>query len=206
MTRILLVEDDASIVANLTEFLQKEGFAITSVDGQLKALTLLETSAADFDLLLLDVSLAEGNGFAICRAVKSTTSLPVIFLTASGDEYSVVTGLDLGADDYIAKPFRPRELVSRIHNIMRRYGKANATLEYRNLMVDVNRGTVSRNGQEILLSALEYRLLLYFLNKSWYDTLMHTIPGQIMLSITGIVIFVSAAYVVKLTKPIEYRS
>lgn len=95
MTRILLVEDDASIVANLTEFLQKEGFAITSVDGQLKALTLLETSAADFDLLLLDVSLAEGNGFAICRAVKSTTSLPVIFLTASGDEYSVVTGLDL---------------------------------------------------------------------------------------------------------------
>ncbi len=164
MTRILLVEDDASIVANLTEFLQKEGFAITSVDGQLKALTLLETSAADFDLLLLDVSLAEGNGFAICHAVKSTTSLPVIFLTASGDEYSVVTGLDLGADDYIAKPFRPRELVSRIHNIMRRYGKANATLEYRNLMVDVNRGTVSRNGQEILLSALEYRLLLYFLN------------------------------------------
>ena len=164
MTRILLVEDDASIVANLTEFLQKEGFAITSVDGQLKALTLLETSAADFDLLLLDVSLAEGNGFAICRAVKSTTSLPVIFLTASGDEYSVVTGLDLGADDYIAKPFRPRELVSRIHNIMRRYGKANATLEYRNLMVDVNRGTVSRNGQEIVLSALEYRLLLYFLN------------------------------------------
>lgn len=164
MTRILLVEDDASIVANLTEFFQKEGFAITSVDGQLKALTLLETSAADFDLLLLDVSLAEGNGFAICRAVKSTTSLPVIFLTASGDEYSVVTGLDLGADDYIAKPFRPRELVSRIHNIMRRYGKANATLEYRNLMVDVNRGTVSRNGQEILLSALEYRLLLYFLN------------------------------------------
>ena len=160
MTRILLVEDDASIVANLTEFFQKEGFAITSVDGQLKALTLLETSAADFDLLLLDVSLAEGNGFAICRAVKSTTSLPVIFLTASGDEYSVVTGLDLGADDYIAKPFRPRELVSRIHNIMRRYGKANATLEYRNLTVDVNRGTVSRDGQEILLSALEYRLLL----------------------------------------------
>ncbi len=76
----------------------------------------------------------------------------------------MVTGLGLGADDYIAKPFRPRELVSRIHNIMRRYGKANATLEYRNLMVDVNRGTVSRNGQEILLSALEYRLLLYFLN------------------------------------------
>ena len=86
MTRILLVEDDKSIVTNLTEFLQKEGFAITAVDGQTKALALLEASAADFDLLLLDVSLADGNGFAICRAVKSTTSLPVIFL----DRKSVV--------------------------------------------------------------------------------------------------------------------
>lgn len=164
MTHILLVEDDKSIVTNLTEFLQKEGFAITSVDGQTRALALLEESAADFDLILLDVSLAEGNGFAVCLAVKSTTGLPVIFLTASGDEYSVVTGLDLGADDYIAKPFRPRELVSRIHNIMRRYGKTNTLLEYRNLTVDVSRGTVSKDGQELQLSALEYRLLLYFMN------------------------------------------
>ena len=164
MTHILLVEDDKSIVSNLTEFLQKEGFAITSVDGQTKALALLEESAADFDLLLLDVSLAEGNGFSICRAVKSTTSLPVIFLTASGDEYSVVTGLDLGADDYIAKPFRPRELISRIHNIMRRYGKANTLLEYRNLTADVSRGTVSKDGQELQLSALEYRLLMMFVS------------------------------------------
>ena len=164
MTRILLVEDDKSIVTNLTEFLQKEGFAITAVDGQTKALALLEASAADFDLLLLDVSLAEGNGFAICRAVKSTTNLPVIFLTASGDEFSVVTGLDLGADDYIAKPFRPRELVSRIHNIMRRYGKANTLWEYKNLTVDISRGIASKDGQELLLSALEYRLLLYFMN------------------------------------------
>ena len=124
MAHILLVEDDKSIVTNLTEFLQKEGFSITSVDGQGKALTLLEEAAANFDLILLDVSLAEGNGFAVCRAAKSTTNLPIIFLTASGDEYSVVTGLDLGADDYISKPFRPRELVSRIHNILRRYGNA----------------------------------------------------------------------------------
>ena len=102
--------------------------------------------------------------FAVCRAAKSTTELPVIFLTASGDEYSVVTGLDLGADDYISKPFRPRELVSRIHNILRRYGKSTTLLEYKNLQADIVRGTVQKNGQEILLSALEYRLLLYFLN------------------------------------------
>lgn len=164
MAHILLVEDDKSIVTNLTEFLQNEGFSITSVDGQSKALALLEESAADFDLILLDVSLAEGNGFSICRAAKSTTNLPVIFLTASGDEYSVVTGLDLGADDYISKPFRPRELVSRIHNILRRYGKANTLLEYKNLSVDTIKATVRKDGQEIMLSALEYRLLLYFMN------------------------------------------
>lgn len=164
MAHILLVEDDKSIVTNLTEFLQKESFSITSVDGQRKALAILEESAADFDLILLDVSLADGNGFAICRAAKSTTNLPVIFLTASGDEYSVVTGLDLGADDYISKPFRPRELVSRIHNILRRYGKANTLLEYKNISADTVKATVHKDGQEILLSALEYRLLLYFLS------------------------------------------
>lgn len=164
MAHILLVEDDKSIITNLTEFLQKENFTITAVDGQNKALTLLEESAADFDLILLDVSLAEGNGFAVCRAAKSTTDLPVIFLTASGDEYSVVTGLDLGADDYISKPFRPRELVSRIHNILRRYGKTNTLLEYKTLRVDIVKATVHKEGEEILLSALEYRLLLYFLS------------------------------------------
>ncbi len=164
MAHILLVEDDRSIVTNLTEFLQKEGFSITAVDGQRKALQILDESAAEFDLILLDVSLADGNGFAICRAAKSSTELPVIFLTASGDEYSVVTGLDLGADDYISKPFRPRELVSRIHNILRRYGKSISVLEYKNLSADIVRGTVKKDGQEIVLSALEYRLLLYFLN------------------------------------------
>ena len=164
MAHILLVEDDKSIVTNLTEFLKTEGFSISAVNGQRKALDLLEQSASEFDLILLDVSLADGTGFAVCRAAKSTTELPVIFLTASGDEYSVVTGLDLGADDYISKPFRPRELVSRIHNILRRYGKSTTLLEYKNLQADIVRGTVQKNGQEILLSALEYRLLLYFLN------------------------------------------
>lgn len=164
MTHILLVEDDKSIVTNLSEFLQKEGFSITAVDGQQKCLALLEESACIYDLILLDVSLADGNGFSVCRAVKVTTNLPVIFLTASGDEYSVVTGLDLGADDYISKPFRPRELVSRINNILRRYGKATALLEYKNISVDAVKGTVQKDGQEIFLSALEYRLLLYFLN------------------------------------------
>lgn len=164
MTHILLVEDDVSIISNLTEFLKKEGFSVTAVTGQTKAMKILETASGNFDLLLLDISLADGNGFAVCGAAKATTGLPVIFLTASGDEYSVVTGLDLGADDYIAKPFRPRELVSRINCVLRRYTKKSPLLEFQTISADTAKGTVTKNGTELPLSALEYRLLLLFLN------------------------------------------
>ena len=117
-----------------------------------------------YDLLLLDVSLPDGSGYAVCTAVKAYSDVPVIFLTASGDEFSVVTGFDLGADDYIAKPFRPRELISRIKNVLRRYHRTGNTLEYGGVAVDTVKGVVTRNGEEILLSALEYRLLLVFFN------------------------------------------
>lgn len=160
--KLLLVEDDIGIVENLTAFLKEEGFSIETVSGQKDAIACLEEKK--YDLILLDVSLADGNGFAVCAAAKSMTDMPVIFLTASGDEYSVVTGLDMGADDYIAKPFRPRELVSRIKSVLRRCGKTNAVFEIGNLSVDTVKGIVSKNGKEIFLSALEYRLLLVFLN------------------------------------------
>lgn len=162
--RILLVEDDLEIVKNLTAFLQDEGFDISSVAGQKDALAYLEEKAAETDLVLLDVSLKDGNGFSVCAAIKATTDLPVIFLTASGDEYSVVTGLDLGADDYIGKPFRPRELVSRIRSVLRRCGKSISVLELGDVHIDTASGTVQKMGQEIFLSALEYRLLLLFAN------------------------------------------
>lgn len=164
MVHILLVEDDTSIITNLTAFLKQEGFAVTAVNGQTKAMELLESGDRNFDLLLLDISLADGNGFAVCGAAKSMLDIPVIFLTASGDEFSVVTGLNLGADDYISKPFRPRELISRINSVMRRYTKSTLLLEYEGLSADTTKGTVSKNGSEIILSALEYRLLLLFLN------------------------------------------
>ena len=116
------------------------------------------------ELVLLDVSLADGNGFALCSAIKKNYETPVIFLTASADEYSVVTGLDLGADDYINKPFRPRELVSRIRSVLRRSRPGGGVLELGPLRVDPEKAQVRKNGQEIFLSALEYRLLLVFLN------------------------------------------
>lgn len=116
------------------------------------------------DLILLDVTLAEGNGYSACTAIKMKYDIPVIFLTALGDEFSVVTGLDMGADDYISKPFRPRELVSRMRSVLRRAGRSGGAVYVGDLKVDTEKGAVMRGGEELFLSALEYRLFLVFLN------------------------------------------
>ena len=160
MTRILLVEDDAHIVASLTRFLESEGFSVSAANGQTEALSLFDSEA--FDIVLLDIALADGNGFAVCSAIKSRSNTPVIFLTASGDENSTVAGLDIGADDYIAKPFRPRELISRIKSALRRSGGSINTVQLDSVTVDTEKAVVMKNGQEIALSALEYKLLLVF--------------------------------------------
>ena len=160
MERILLVEDDAQITASLSAFLQSEGFSVETATGETQARQLVEQTAPG--LLLVDVQLAEGSGFGVCAYARSR-GLPVIFLTASGDESSVVLGLDMGADDYIAKPFRPRELVSRIRSVLRRYGKEKTLVPLGGVMVDTEKGRVTRDGRDVYLSALEYRLLLVFL-------------------------------------------
>ncbi|MBQ8849184.1 MAG: response regulator transcription factor [Clostridia bacterium] len=162
MTKILLVEDDKTIVANLTEFLTRGGFSVKSASGQTGAIAALDEER--FDLVLLDISLSDGNGFAVCSAIKTDYKLPVIFLTASGDEYSTVTGFDLGADDYIPKPFRPRELVSRIKNVLRLTGNVGSVIKLGAVEVDTVKGSATKNGRDLYLSALEYRLLLVFIN------------------------------------------
>lgn len=162
MHKILLVEDDPDIVRNLSCILEQEGFAVTSASGQRDAIAAAEGIV--FDLALLDISLSDGNGFTVCKALKELYDIPVIFLTATDDEISVVTGLDMGADDYIIKPFRPMEIVSRIKSVLRRTGRAQSVFEIGNLRVDSVKGTVQKNGVEVYLSALEYRLLLVFLN------------------------------------------
>lgn len=162
MHKILVVEDDTLIVRNLSELLRQEGFAVTTASGQKEALQAAEN--VGFDLALLDISLLDGNGFSLCKSLKERYQLPVIFLTATDDEASVVMGLDMGADDYIIKPFRPMEMISRIKSVLCRTGRAQAVFEIGNLRVDSVRGTVHKNGKEVYLSALEYRLLLVFLN------------------------------------------
>lgn len=162
MQTILLVEDDQRIVENLTEYLEGEGFQVRSAAGQTQALERLEGER--FDLVLLDISLSDGNGFAVCSAIKALYRLPVIFLTASGDEYSTVTGFEVGADDYVPKPFRPRELLMRIKNVLRRTGSGGGIVRLGRVEVDTVRGRATKDGRDVNLSALEYRLLLMFLN------------------------------------------
>lgn len=164
MTHVLLVDDDTSIVSNLRTFLNQEGFQVTSANNQKETIDLLDSGQYHFDLALLDVSLPDGSGFSLCSAIKTNSDIPVIFLTASDDEYSVVAGLDLGADDYIPKPFRPRELISRMNSVLRRYHRGSQPLEYHELKADTVRGLGYKNNVELTLSALEYRLLLLFLS------------------------------------------
>lgn len=161
MTKILLVEDDGQIASYLGELLRAEGFDTQIAGSKKEAGECLLIQA--FDLVLLDVSLPDGNGFSICAEIKKEYEIPVIFLTASGDEYSVVAGLDMGADDYIAKPFRPRELISRIRSVLRRCKKEQRILSCGDLRVNVSSATVTKGEKELFLSALEYRLLLLLL-------------------------------------------
>ncbi len=161
MEKLLIVEDDPTLIRTLSAFLMEEGFSVRSVTGQNEASNAMAQDP--FDLALVDISLAQGNGFGVCAEAKAK-GIPVIFLTASGDEHSVVTGLDMGADDYISKPFRPRELVSRIKSVLRRSGKRQSIITIGQLRIDTDKALVSKQGQDLYLSALEYRLLLVFCN------------------------------------------
>ena len=159
---VLLVEDDPMIVSTLSGLLEGEGYRVRAVGRQDDAVAVL--AEGSFDLALLDVTLAQGNGFAVCAAAREAhPSMPVIFLTASDDEFSTVAGLDMGAVDYIAKPFRARELLSRIRAALRRSGGADSVLAAGDVRLDATSATVTKAGREVFLSALEYKLLLYLL-------------------------------------------
>ena len=152
MEKILLVEDDLQIVKHLNSYLKDNDYHLISVDGQKKAMQILQQQF--IDLILLDISLKEGNGFSLYNEIKTYYDIPIIFLTAQSDEFSIITGLDLGADDYISKPFQPRILLSRIQNILRRYKKKDQIFQYQNLKVYISQAKVYKNQQEIFLSAL----------------------------------------------------
>ncbi len=160
--KILLVEDNEAIVLGLTYLFKEEGFACTAAGTCEDALR--EFGEAHFDLVILDVSLPDGNGFALCSHLKKIQEVPIIFLTAKEEEQDVVKGFDLGADDYIIKPFRNRELISRIYNTLRRNGQGKDVLHCRFLKLDTRTGKCYSNGEEVVLTKLEYKILLIMMN------------------------------------------
>lgn len=162
MPKLLIVEDDADIVENLSVLLGDEGYSVCHAPDTKSALNKLQTE--NIDLVLLDITLPDGNGYSICTAVKRATNAPVIFLTAMTDESSIITGFQLGADDYITKPFKPMELIYRVRNALRKSGKTPSVFQVQDLHIDAAKGIVMKAGSEIILSALEYRLLLVFIN------------------------------------------
>lgn len=161
--KILVVEDNKSIIEGLKYLLEKEGFDVEFVNSKDQALSRLKNSK--YDLFLLDVQLPDGSGFDICKYIKQRIDTPIIFTSARNEESNIVYGLDIGADDYITKPYGNNELISRINSVLRRYRKEKRNvIVYKNINVDVDKATVYKNSKEIYLTNLEYKILLMFLN------------------------------------------
>lgn len=161
---IFLLEDDDVIALGLCYSLQNEGYNVTLAKSVSEATDIVEKN--DFALYILDLTLPDGSGYDVCKKIKSIGDRPVIFLTAYDDEVNVVMGFDLGADDYITKPFRLKELLVRIKSVLRRYNRTggDATVKIKNITINTNEAKVYKNGEEIVLTAMEYRLLLILLN------------------------------------------
>lgn len=161
MNKVLIVEDDKTIAMGIEYALQKEGFDPLICGSVQDTRAALAREA--FDLILLDAALPDGSGFDLCREIRGISETPVIFLTACDEEVQIILGLDLGADDYITKPFRVRELISRIYSVLRRYGKqqgAEREIRLGTLLIHPESVKVFKNGTLLHLSTLEYRLLL----------------------------------------------
>lgn len=156
MSKILLVEDNESIILGLEYLFNDEKFEYQITKSKKEALEVLDKEY--FDVILLDVSLPDGDGFSICKYIKEKKDIPVIFLTAKDEEEDIVLGFDLGADDYVIKPFRNRELISRIKNILKRNVESNLIIK--DIKIDTTLGKVYKANNEISLTKLEYKILV----------------------------------------------
>ena len=161
---IFLLEDDEAIGIGLTYSLENEGYNVTLAKSVKEAEKIIDEK--EFSLYILDLTLPDGSGYDVCKKIKAKGDLPVIFLTAYDDEVNVIMGYELGADDYISKPFRVKELMLRIKSVMRRYSNetSDGIIKINNLKINTNEAKVYKNNEEIILTAMEYRLLLILLS------------------------------------------
>ncbi|MCM2979509.1 winged helix family two component transcriptional regulator [Niallia circulans] len=165
--KILIVEDDKTIASGLDYSLQSENYDTIICHDAKGARKTIAAELNHIDLCLFDLSLPDGSGYELCELVKSKSDKPVIFLTALDDEVNVVMGLDMGADDYITKPFRLRELLSRIKSVLRRYNVQQQNtpfIEIDDIRINTLEGKIYKKAEEVVVTALEYRLFLIFAN------------------------------------------
>lgn len=159
--KILLVEDDEAVALGIEYNLKNESFEVIRAGNIARAKQLFNE---EFKLILLDIGLPDGNGYDFCKYVREQSKVPIIFLTALDEEVNVVLGLDLGGDDYITKPFRVKELLSRIKAVLRR---TNSSPKIKLISADIEVNSldakVYKNKKEVILTAVEYKLLLYFM-------------------------------------------
>ena len=161
MTNILMVEDDSTIAFGVKYALEQEGFNVDICKDLESSRENIEKK--EYDIILLDVMLPDGNGYDLCKEIRNIQDTTIIFLTACDEEVNIVMGLDIGGDDYITKPFRVRELISRIKAVLRRRGKNNESkkvLKFGNLSIHTLEARVYKNGEEVFLTSVEYKLLL----------------------------------------------
>lgn len=164
MQKILLLEDDLSLSDGLTFALKKQGYEVSAKRTVSEAKSAWNGST--FDLLILDVSLPDGSGFDFCKSVRQSSAVPVIFLTASDEETSVIMGLDIGGDDYVTKPFKLGILMSRVAALLRRANNTpvnNTSLESNGIRIDFLQGQAFRNEKAVELTGVEFKLLCCFM-------------------------------------------
>lgn len=166
MSKLLLVEDDESLALGIEFSLKDEGYEVVRAASLEDGRRLYNSE--HFDLLILDINLPDGSGYELCKYVREKSSVPIIFLTALDDEVNIVLGLEIGGDDYITKPFRVRELLSRVKALIRRSYNSMPVgnkLVCGEIELDLGAAIVKKKGIQITLTAQEYKLLLIFMNK-----------------------------------------
>ena len=164
MKRIFFVEDDLSLISGLTFAIKKQGYEIDVARTSLEAEALWKSGA--YDLVILDVSLPDGSGFDLCRKIRQTSKVPIMFLTAADEETDIIMGLDIGADDYITKPFKLAVFLSRINALLRRsdnFSQTDVELKSNGIRVLLLKGEGYKNGEPLDLTSSEYRLLCLFM-------------------------------------------
>lgn len=176
--KIFLLEDDTYLRDGLSEMLSGQGYTVTAAETVEKARSVI--TSQNYSLIILDVMLPDGNGLDFCASVRASgITTPILFLTACDDEINIVKGLDCGADDYVTKPFKLLELMSRVRALIRRAGNGSSIMSSDSIVIDVNNMTVKKNNETVFLTKTEFQILCCLIRNSGVivtrDTLLKNI-------------------------------